>query len=81
MAETSTDPSMAIRKFKTCGFGSGSPVSALMPSLSRECSTTMRGGQQSEEWEFALVVAVEVIAVYELAVGSPQTGTVIHYSL
>ena len=34
MAETGADPSMAIIKLKTRGFGSGSPVSALMLSLS-----------------------------------------------
>ena len=34
MAETGTDPSMAIRKLKTRGFGSGSPASALVLSLS-----------------------------------------------
>ena len=33
MAETGADPSMAIRKVKTRGFGSGSPASALVLSL------------------------------------------------
>jgi len=33
VAETGADPSMAIRKLKTHGFGSGSPVSALVLSL------------------------------------------------
>ena len=33
VAETGADPSMAIRKLKTHGFGSGSPASALMLSL------------------------------------------------
>ena len=33
VAETGVDPSMAIRKLKTCEFGSGSPVSALVLSL------------------------------------------------
>ena len=34
VAETGADLSMAIRKLKTHGFGSGSPTSALMLSLS-----------------------------------------------
>ena len=33
MAEIGADPSMAIRKLKTRGFGSGSPAGALVPSL------------------------------------------------
>jgi hypothetical protein len=33
VAETGADPSMAIKKLKTRGFGSGSPASALVLSL------------------------------------------------
>ena len=35
VAETGMDPSMAIRKLKTCGFGSGSPTSAPVLSLNQ----------------------------------------------
>jgi len=35
VAETGADPSMAIKKLKTRGFGSGSPASALVLSLTR----------------------------------------------
>jgi hypothetical protein len=36
VAETGVDPSMAIRKLKTRGLGSGSPASALVLSLTME---------------------------------------------
>ena len=70
VAETGADPSMAIRKLKTCGFRSGSPMSALVLSLIAELNMVCAKRKILLMNKFEMVKPVDPVAAIHCQIDS-----------